>query len=159
MFIAIASAPDPGETHAVDQSAIVGKSKDARFRVAGLRIRSDRADFDEVPAERVQGREGDSVLVEPGGDPDWAGQSYAGDSTASRESYPVRRTGPGREAPSAIADQTEGGNDAVVDRFGISPEEQRFGGAVGEVDHAVTIPRRDWRYGMTVTAVPISVQL
>jgi hypothetical protein len=30
-----------------------------------------------------------------------------------------------------------------VDSFGIGPKEQRLGGAVGKVDHAGTIPRRD----------------
>ena len=65
------------EAHAVDQRAIAGQPEHPGPRVAGLRLGGDRADLDEAEAEREQRAHAPGVLVEPGGEPERAGQLAA----------------------------------------------------------------------------------
>ena len=54
------------KAHAVDNALVVFKTKQARLRIAGLRLWRDRADLDKAKAQRqgLYWRRG--VFVEPG---------------------------------------------------------------------------------------------
>jgi hypothetical protein len=62
------------EAHSVDDGLLLGQTEQARLRVAWLRARRDRADFNETEAQTSQAVDGGSVLVETGGKPDPVGK-------------------------------------------------------------------------------------
>src|SRR5437660_5220277 len=63
----MASAVEP---QAIDHTAVAIEAKQTRARIAGLRTRRDRADFDEAETERQQIVRRDPILVETCGKTD-----------------------------------------------------------------------------------------
>ena len=62
------------EAHPVDDGLRLGDAEQTRFRVACLRSRCDRADFEETEAQSGQGVDVVAVLVQPGGESDRIGK-------------------------------------------------------------------------------------
>src|SRR3546814_7335450 len=63
------------ETEPIDDRAVCRKTEHARFRIARLWTRRDRADFDKAEAEPRPCVEALAVLVEPGGQTDAIGEA------------------------------------------------------------------------------------
>ncbi len=69
--------PLPGEAHAVDHGLVLDQPEEPRLRVARLRARGDRADFDMAKAQAGQPAPAQAVFVVAGRQPDRVGKAQA----------------------------------------------------------------------------------
>src|ERR1041385_5242451 len=58
------------ETEAIDEGQLLRIPKNARPRIARLRLSRNRADLDEAKTERLPGRNGHAILIEAGREAD-----------------------------------------------------------------------------------------
>ena len=65
------------ETHPVDQRAVAGQAEHPRPGVARLWLRGHGTDLDERESQRTQRIRSQGVLIEPGRQPERAGQATA----------------------------------------------------------------------------------
>src|SRR3954471_13570646 len=129
------------EAETVDDASVAIQPKQPWARIARLRARRDRADFDKAKAERQKVVRCEAVLVEPGGKPDRIGEFQS--ECSHRQPLVVRRAWrqPGK---------LQRGERRVMRRFWIERVQERPREREQRPDHGISPVKScvpSWRSG------------
>ena len=118
------------ETHAIDERIGRRQAEHARARVAWLRTRCDRADFNKTETERAERIDIRTILVKASSQPHWIGKHHAHHRARLRgyASTDAARK-PHRVGPLELVQRE------VMRVFGIHRKQQRAGKRVQGVEH------------------------
>src|SRR6202011_3412571 len=110
------------ESEAIDQRRLFWESKNARFRISGLRFSSHSADLNETKTERGQRGQGNAVLIETGGQSDRISKSQAESGFWFRRGFKKLQCAQGQIDPGSAAQECDR---EMMRRFRIDRKKKR----------------------------------